>query len=155
MLRGRLILNVPRAVQTTMLRLARENRPNETGGGLLGCWLRRNEAYICCATAAGLNARATPVTFEPDVEHLWTRAMDVHSETAGIITYLGEWHSHPATTRMRLSSTDMHTTRSIAATLGSRGSVLVVVLPDSVRLRVCAWHCGDGCLREMRVALVT
>lgn len=155
MCRCRLTLSVPRSVHAAMLELAQGHRPNETGGGLLGGWLRLNEAYIYSATAAGQRARGTPATFEPDSKHLQSQAVAAHVSTSGLVTLLGEWHSHPTARRCCLSAVDITTTRLLATEVGISGSILVIVLPDTNRTTLYAWCCRHGHLQRMQVALVT
>lgn len=52
--------------------------------------------------------------FLPDAEYQQERIEAIYHKSAGVCTYLGDWHTHP-TTSARLSHRDKRTLASIAA----------------------------------------
>lgn len=76
------------------LRLAAQ--PNETGGVLLGYHDFNVGAIVLVdALPAPSDSRASPGSFERGTEGLMKAVQAVSTRTAGIVGYVGEWHSHP------------------------------------------------------------
>lgn len=70
--------------------------PNETGGVLLGYWdFNRGTLVIAAALPAPRDSKATPGGFERGVEQLAEAVKEAGRRTAGMLGYVGEWHSHP------------------------------------------------------------
>lgn len=71
--------------------------PNETGGMILG-WENehRNEVVVLAVTGAGPNATHTPTSFHPDGAWQQQQLDAAYGHSNGIVTYLGDWHVHPA-----------------------------------------------------------
>ena len=80
-----------------MLTEASRAAPNETGGMLLG-WENddRNDIVVATIIGPGPNATHTPTSFRPDAEWQQERLDVQYQESRGRITYLGDWHVHPA-----------------------------------------------------------
>jgi len=70
--------------------------PNETGGVLLG-YHDFNVGAIVLADAlpAPSDSHASPGSFERGTSGLAKAVQDASARTAGIVGYVGEWHSHP------------------------------------------------------------
>lgn len=76
------------------LRLA--GLPNETGGVLLGYHDFNVGAIVLVdALSAPSDSRASPGSFERGTEGLMKAVQAASTRTAGIVGYVGEWHSHP------------------------------------------------------------
>ncbi|MCE4553802.1 ThiF family adenylyltransferase [Roseateles cellulosilyticus] len=76
------------------LRLA--SLPNETGGVLLGYHDFNVGAIVLVdALPAPSDSQTSPGFFERGVAGLAVAVEDASSRTAGIVGYVGEWHSHP------------------------------------------------------------
>lgn len=70
--------------------------PNETGGILLGYYdFNMNAVVIVDGLPAPLDSNATPHSFERGTLDLPETVSEVLRRTAGIVNYIGEWHSHP------------------------------------------------------------
>lgn len=70
--------------------------PNETGGVLLGYYdLNLNSIIIVDALAAPPDSKSSPQSFERGIANLAEKIAEVSKRTAGIVGYVGEWHSHP------------------------------------------------------------
>lgn len=83
------------ATHLNALRLAA--LPNETGGVLLGYHDFNVGAIVLVdALPAPSDSHASPGSFERGTAGLAKAVRDVSARTAGIVGYVGEWHSHPS-----------------------------------------------------------
>lgn len=74
----------------------RKGFPNETGGVLLGYYDYNVRALIIVdALPAPPDSKATKGSFERGIEGLKEAVDEAAGRTAGIVGYVGEWHSHP------------------------------------------------------------
>jgi integrative and conjugative element protein (TIGR02256 family) len=70
--------------------------PNETGGVLLGYHDFNVGAIVLVdALPAPSDSHASPGSFERGTSGLVSAVQDASARTAGIVGYVGEWHSHP------------------------------------------------------------
>lgn len=70
--------------------------PNETGGVLLGYHDFNVGAIVLVdALPAPSDSHASPGSFERGTSGLVRAVQDASARTAGIVGYVGEWHSHP------------------------------------------------------------
>lgn len=70
--------------------------PNETGGVLLGYHDFNVGAIVLVdALPAPSDSHASPGSFERGTSGLAKAVQDASARTAGIVGYVGEWHSHP------------------------------------------------------------
>lgn len=94
------------AAHLRALRLA--DLPNETGGVLLGYHDFNVGAIVLVdALPAPSDSRASPGSFERGTSGLTKAVQDASTRTAGIVGYVGEWHSHPRGHSARPSSDDL------------------------------------------------
>jgi integrative and conjugative element protein (TIGR02256 family) len=71
--------------------------PNETGGVLLGYYdFNVNAVVVVDALPAPPDSRSSPQAFERGITGLAEAVSDASKRTAGIVGYIGEWHSHPS-----------------------------------------------------------
>jgi integrative and conjugative element protein (TIGR02256 family) len=82
------------AVRVTMRREASRFRLRETGGILLG-YRSGSDIVVTGATGPGPNARHQRNSFEPDGSYCQSQLTAAYQSTGGVISYLGEWHTHP------------------------------------------------------------
>lgn len=83
-------------VQTAMHTIRAEQLPNETGGVLVGYYdLNLNTVVIVDALPPPPDSKSTPHSFERGTEGLAEKIKDISMRTAGVVGYVGEWHSHP------------------------------------------------------------
>lgn len=70
--------------------------PSETGGILLG-YYDFNVKALCVVTAlpAPADSVGSTTSFERGIEGLKAEVEEISRRTAGIVGYVGEWHSHP------------------------------------------------------------
>lgn len=70
--------------------------PNETGGVLLGYHdFNVRGIVLVDALPAPSDSRASPGSFERGTAGLLKAVQEASARTAGIVGYVGEWHSHP------------------------------------------------------------
>jgi integrative and conjugative element protein (TIGR02256 family) len=73
---------------------SKRKAPKETGGVLLGYFVE-DDVVVTMATWPGPGAKHSLASYLPDCEFDRTEIARMYEETAGVITYLGDWHSHP------------------------------------------------------------
>jgi integrative and conjugative element protein (TIGR02256 family) len=102
-------------VSQTMSELASLYRPCETGGCLLGYWLQPlQQVVICDIVGPGPNAQHSRNRFVPDNEWQTSEIGKIYSKSGYVVSYLGDWHSHPNYPNADLSWRDRKTLREIA-----------------------------------------
>lgn len=83
-------------VERELREFREQGLPNETGGILLGYYDFNVKALvIVAALPAPPDSKATPGSFERGIEGLKEAVDEANRRTAGIVGYVGEWHSHP------------------------------------------------------------
>lgn len=76
--------------------LRADAEPTETGGVLLGYYdFNVNAIVVVDALPAPPDSKSAPTSFERGVAGLPEAIREVARRTAGIVQYIGEWHSHP------------------------------------------------------------
>jgi proteasome lid subunit RPN8/RPN11 len=97
------------------------DQPNETGGILLGqVDVQRHTVYVTEALGPPADSERRPYRFKKGtrgVSEIITSAM---AETGGLISYVGEWHTHPVG-GTALSSTDRAAVADLRADLDKLG----------------------------------
>lgn len=72
------------------------NLPNETGGILLGYYdFNVGAVVVVAGLPAPSDSKSSPGSFERGVKGLADAVNEASRRTAGIVGYIGEWHSHP------------------------------------------------------------
>jgi integrative and conjugative element protein (TIGR02256 family) len=70
--------------------------PNETGGVLLGYYdFNVGAVVVVVGLSAPPDSKASPGSFERGIAGLAKAVSEASRRTAGIVNYIGEWHSHP------------------------------------------------------------
>jgi hypothetical protein len=93
---GELDLFIDDGVERQLRDLRRQRFPNETGGVLLGYYDFNIKAVVVVAgLPAPPDSKASPGSFERGVAGLAEAVKDAGTRTAGMVGYIGEWHSHP------------------------------------------------------------
>ncbi|MDO8778734.1 MAG: ThiF family adenylyltransferase [Burkholderiaceae bacterium] len=123
------------AAQLKSLRLAA--LPNETGGVLLGYHDFNVGAIVLVdVLPAPTDSRASPESFERGTAGLVKAVHEASNRTAGIVGYVGEWHSHPAGRSATPSRDDM--VQLVEISLGMHGDGLpalqLIVGEDGIRV---------------------
>ncbi len=79
-----------------MLQIRDAIHPAETGGVILGVWdLDVKALYLVDAQAAPPDSEETEQSFVRGTSGLGQALGDILTKTAGVVQYVGEWHSHP------------------------------------------------------------
>lgn len=93
---GKLALYFDEGLVEKLLTMRLASSPNETGGILLGYYdFNVNSVVIVDALPAPPDSKPSTVSFERGVAGLAVAVEDAAKRTAGMVNYLGEWHSHP------------------------------------------------------------
>lgn len=138
-------LNTLWFAQSAVDELVREtgrHLPNESGGILLGYWARQpTEAVVTEAVGPGPRAEHRKDGFRPDADYHEAAIAEAYLGSGTRITYLGDWHSHPACSGA-LSKRDRRTLRHIAEDANSRlpRPFMVIVGRRDRRMEIAAWQ---------------
>lgn len=93
---GDLDLFIDDGVEQQLRDLRQQGFPNETGGVLLGYYdFNVNAVVVVAGLPAPPDSKASPGSFERGIAGLAEAVKDVSTRTAGMVGYIGEWHSHP------------------------------------------------------------
>jgi integrative and conjugative element protein (TIGR02256 family) len=131
-----------------MISQASKHAPLETGGILLGYLSdegSRREAVVQQIIGPGPAALHGRSRFIPDGPWQREKLAEVFTKSRGLITYLGDWHSHPDGTGTP-SRLDQTTARKISRRRRARAArpLMAIVYPGSVRDWEITVHCYDG-----------
>ncbi|MCU8058409.1 Mov34/MPN/PAD-1 family protein [Shewanella sp. SM34] len=107
--------------------------PCETGGILLGIVDTKSRTlHLVDALLPPNDSIASPVNFTRGIEGLSGALSSVHERTAGIVDYVGEWHSHPNGCSASPSSDDNQLITRLAETMRHDGlPVLMLIVSDT------------------------
>lgn len=95
--------------------------PNETGGLLVGfIHYKRRIIYVTRALPPPPDSAGFPYAFKLGVQDVPEQLQEIYQRTGGVISYVGEWHSHPNGAN-QLSATDLAAVKQIAAHLQRAG----------------------------------
>jgi integrative and conjugative element protein (TIGR02256 family) len=114
--------------------------PCETGGVLLGYWVKNlEEVVITSVLGPGPSAVHKSHRFIPDSEYHLREIARLYEESACLHTYLGDWHTHPSRAHS-LSRLDRVTLRRIAKYAPARlPAPIMAVLAGSPAWTVQVW----------------
>lgn len=119
---GRFQLHMDEGVEQGLRELRRKALPNETGGVLLGYFdLNIQTVVIVAALPAPPDSKGSRGGFERGTEGLRERIAEVARRTAGIVGYVGEWHSHPRGHSAQPSTDDLTQLAHLAKQMASEG----------------------------------
>lgn len=94
---GDLDLFIDDGLEQQLRDMRRQGFPNETGGVLLGYYDFNIKAVVIVAgLPAPPDSKAGHDSFERGVAGLIEAVKDASARTAGMVNYIGEWHSHPS-----------------------------------------------------------
>jgi integrative and conjugative element protein (TIGR02256 family) len=120
-------------VISTMRALRREAAPNETGGILIGSYdLARRVIHVVEALPAPPDSRQTPTYFVRGAKDLKPLVEELARRSAGAISYLGEWHSHPDRCDARPSDDDEEVFAYLRKHLDPTGSPYLMAICGDV-----------------------
>jgi integrative and conjugative element protein (TIGR02256 family) len=107
--------------------------PNETGGLLFGIIDQKDKTLtLVKACHAPDNSKSTPTSFERGAYESTAILDDYHERTGGVVTYVGEWHSHPQECAALPSQDDIGQLSFLTGALQVEGMpVLMLIVSDS------------------------
>ena len=109
----------------------------ETGGILVGCWDRvRKQAYVVGHHGPPPDSLSEPTGFVRGEFGVYKTLVDIETSTAGNLTYVGEWHTHPPGHASNPSADDKVLLRWIGDVLAFSDvpPLMAIVGEDGVRL---------------------
>lgn len=118
----------------TKLRDMRERAlPKESGGVLLGYADNvTGRIYVVDALSPPPDSYQSRAEFQRGVQGLADRVGEAATRTANIVTYIGEWHSHPRGIEADLSGTDLFQLVELALLLRQDGApALMLIVGES------------------------
>ncbi|MDY0953712.1 ThiF family adenylyltransferase [Stenotrophomonas rhizophila] len=111
--------------------------PNETGGILLGYHdFTQNLLVVVDALPAPADSKGTPASFERGVAGMPEAVAEAQNRTAGIVGYVGEWHSHPDGCPPEPSRADLVQLVELAMGMHEEGLPVIQVIVGSHDIRV-------------------
>ena len=107
--------------------------PNETGGVLFGIIDQKDKTIsVVKACSAPENSEFTPSSFKRAAYHSPEILAECHERTGGIVTYIGEWHSHPPSYGALPSQDDIGQLKFISCELQTEGiPALMMIIAES------------------------
>lgn len=112
-----------------------DSLPNETGGIIFGI-VDQKDASITLVKAcpAPENSEATPSGFSRGAYESEEILEDCHKRTAGVVTYVGEWHSHPPNCEVLPSGHDVEQLNFLSCSLQVEGmpALMMIITDNSV-----------------------
>lgn len=110
---------------------ARSSRlPRETGGVLLGFSdMQRKHIFVVDALLSPPDSIEWPTAYIRGADGLAEQVSDASRKTAGMLQYVGEWHSHPEGSSSEASSTDHIALQALAGQMAFDGipALLLIV----------------------------
>ncbi len=96
--------------------------PKETGGILVGSYdLGRKIIYVVDTVLSPSDSLEQPTCYIRGIEGLRQEVNRIETVTANMLTYIGEWHSHPEECSTRPSTDDAKVFQWLNEILGSQG----------------------------------
>lgn len=130
----------------TMRTHRRERLPSETGGIVLG-YIDHVARRIYALEVAGAPAdsKGTPSSFVRGADGVVAHLEEVRRRTAGMVRFVGEWHSHPRGHSARPSRDDLGLIQAMGQALAQDGdpALMLIVADDDVTVSVAYAPAGD------------
>lgn len=118
--------------------------PNETGGVLLGYYdFNISAAIVVAALPPPPDSTSSPHSFERGVEGALDAVQEASRRTAGIVGYIGEWHSHPPTQSASPSQHDLIQLEYLARGMSQNGLPAVQLIVGEQDMQIL-----QGTMRE-------
>jgi integrative and conjugative element protein (TIGR02256 family) len=116
-------------LQDKVRQIRSANLPNETGGVLLGYIDQKLQSiFVVDILPAPLDSVADPSGFTRGIQGLEEQIRTAQTRTANIVSYIGEWHSHPPGSSTRPSSHDINLLIYLAETLKREGLPAIMLI---------------------------
>jgi integrative and conjugative element protein (TIGR02256 family) len=115
-----------------MCALREEAKPNETGGILVGSFDdQRAVLHILLALPAPVDSEQSPTFFIRGARSLKPLVEEIAALSAGVLVYIGEWHSHPDNSATRPSVDDEGIWGHLRAHLAPTGAPYLMAISGS------------------------
>lgn len=134
---GGLSVFIDAGLEDKLRTLRHQGLPQETGGILLGYHdFNVNALVLVDALPAPPDSDRSTAFFERGVRGLTAAVNDVTRRTAGVVGYVGEWHSHPEGYSSAPSGQDLYQLVYLALGMSDDGlpAVSVIVSEDEVQI---------------------
>ncbi len=119
-----------------------EKLPNETGGVLIGAFdMQRKMVYIVDLLPSPPDSTEWPTVYIRGCKGLTQRVGEIERITAGMLGYVGEWHSHPRNCGCSPSEDDRKAFRWLAQNMNVAGSPALMLIAGDDR-QYC-WYLGQ------------
>lgn len=119
---GELTAYIDEGLVSKLMALRQQSLPRETGGILLGYYdFNVNSLCIVDALPAPPDSVATGGSFERGVAGVAEAVEEARRRTAGVVSYVGEWHSHPPGHSADPSQDDIYQLIYLALGMGDDG----------------------------------
>lgn len=112
--------------------LREQSLPNETGGYLVGYHDFTHDAiFIVDAISAPLDSISSTTKFARGTSGVYEDILKIKLETAEIVDYIGEWHSHPIGCKATPSNQDLLQLADLSTKLSNDGlSAISLIIGD-------------------------
>lgn len=140
---GEFTLSLDTGLVRQLKELRRQNLPNETGGILLGYYdFNVKIVVIAAALSAPIDSKASPGFFERGVAGLRIAVEEASRRTAGVVGYIGEWHSHPSGCSSSPSLADLRQVIYLTVEMAEDGLPAVQLIVGENDLNVLQGACA-------------
>jgi integrative and conjugative element protein (TIGR02256 family) len=96
--------------------------PRETGGVLIGhIDTDKKRVYVTDSLPSPVDSQEWPTLYIRGAEGLEEQVTDISRKTAGMLQYVGEWHSHPDGYSARPSATDLQALAKLTSQMAVEG----------------------------------
>jgi len=136
------VLKVDAGLLRRLRRLRHAKLPNETGGVLIGSFdMERKIAYVVDTIPSPPDSEEWPTYYIRGSRTLKARLRSIESLTAGNLTYVGEWHSHPDGYGCLASNDDLKVFGWLTDLMGRDGlPAMMAIVGERQQM---AWHIGQ------------
>ena len=117
----------------------RDELPNETGGILLGAFdLLNRKLYVVDSILSPTDSEEYPYAYIRGIKGVREQLDKIDRETAGMIQYIGEWHSHPEGASVKPSNDDKLLQKWLTEHMSKSGlpGLMFIVGDDNVNMLI-------------------
>lgn len=140
---GDFTLSLDTGLVQQLRELRKQSLPNETGGILLGYYdFNVKIVVIVVAFSAPIDSKSSPGFFERGVAGLRVAVEEASRRTAGIVGYIGEWHSHPSGYSSSPSLADLKQIIYLSTEMAEDGLPAVQLIVGEQDLHVLQGKCA-------------
>ncbi len=120
---------IDNGVRNQLFNMRQHALPNETGGVLLGYFdFNINALIVVCGLPAPEDSISTPTSFVRGVKGVHESVTNANHRTAGIVSYIGEWHSHPTGCSVMPSGDDLEQVAYLIENMATDGLPAIQII---------------------------